>query len=100
QPVSVPETAQANAAAGACVLFLVAPEGGLRAVHGIEEAEAVDGVEWVRAYRRSGHVFVPLRRGPDRAAATLAVGHDAEDALARARRAAASVRFEVDAHAS
>ena len=56
--------------------------------------------QWVRAYRRSGHVFVPLRRGPDRAGAILAVGDDAQDALARARRAAASVRFEVDAHPS
>ena len=28
---------------GACVLFLVAPEGELRAVEGVEEAEAVEG---------------------------------------------------------
>ena len=59
---------------GACVRFLVAPEGELAAVRGIEEAEAVDGVQWARVYRRPGHRFGPLRLGPDRAGAVLAVG--------------------------
>ena len=83
--------------AGACVLFLVAPEGELRAVHGLEEARAVAGVRWVRVYRRPGWRFGPLRRGPDRAGAILAVGENREDALERARRAAQAVRFEIDA---
>ena len=50
-------------AGGACVLFLVAPEGVLRETVGIDEAEAVEGVEWVRAYRQPGWHFGPLRRG-------------------------------------
>jgi biotin carboxylase len=83
------------AGGGACVVFLVAPEGRLVATHGVEEARAGDGVLDVLVYRRPGHVFGPLRRGPDRAGAIIAVGGSRDEALARGRRAAASVRFEV-----
>ena len=82
-----------------CVVFLVPPEGVLRAVHGVDDAEAVEGVRWVRVYRRPGWRFGRLLRGADRAGAILAVGSDRDDALARARRAAEAVRFEVDADA-
>jgi biotin carboxylase len=85
---------------GACVVFLVAPVGTLRAVHGLDKAEAVDGVRWVRVYRGPGWEFGPLRRGADRAGAILTVGRDRDDALVRARRAAEAVRFEVDANPS
>jgi biotin carboxylase len=88
-----------DAVGGACVLFLVAPEGVLRQTTGVEEAEAVESVEWVRTYRQPGWEFGPLRRGADRAGAVLAIGDDAEAALARARRAAQAVRFLVDAPA-
>jgi biotin carboxylase len=80
---------------GACVVFLVAPEGELVVTHGVEEAQAAEGVLDVLPYRRPGHVFGPLRRGPDRAGAVLAVGESRDDALANARRAAGLVRFEV-----
>jgi biotin carboxylase len=85
--------------AGACVVFLVPPTGCLLAVEGVEQAEAVDRVEWVRSYRRPGHVFGPLRRGSDRAGAVLATGESRDEALMRARRAADAVRFRVDADA-
>jgi biotin carboxylase len=84
-------------AGGACVLFLVAPPGILQAVEGLEDAAALPGVRWVRSYRPPGWQFGPLRRGADRAGAVLAVGNDRDDALARARRAVAAVRFVVDA---
>jgi biotin carboxylase len=80
---------------GACVRFLVAREGTLDAVRGIEEAEAVEGVRWAQAYRRPGHVFGPLRIGSDRAGALLAVGATRDEALARAADAAARIRFDV-----
>jgi biotin carboxylase len=83
---------------GACILFLVAPEGVLRTTEGVAAAKAVEGVEWVRTYRRPGWRFGPLRRGADRAGAILATGDDRADALARARRAAEAVRFLVDAN--
>ena len=84
---------------GVCTLFLVAPEGELRAIDGVEDARGVDGVEWVRTYRQPGWRFGPLLRGADRAGAILAVGDDGADAMARARRAAQAVRFQVDAPA-
>ncbi|MDX6493099.1 MAG: hypothetical protein QOH02_1034 [Gaiellaceae bacterium] len=74
--------------------FLVARAGALQSVSGVEEAEAIDGVEYVRVYRRPGERIEPLRRGPDRAGAILAVGDTREEALDRAERAAALVRFE------
>lgn len=88
------------AVGGACVLFLVAPGGVLRGVEGVEEAEALPGIEWVRLYRMPGWCFGPLRHGADRAGAMLAVGDDRDDALARARRAAQALRFLVDADAA
>ncbi len=84
-------------AGGACVLFLVAPEGVLREVEGVEAALEIEGVEWVRTYRQPGWRFGALRRGADRAGAILVTGSDRDDALARARRAAETVRFVVDA---
>jgi hypothetical protein len=42
-------------------------------------------------------VFGPLRRGADRAGAILAVGDNAEDALAAADEAARLIRFDVAA---
>jgi hypothetical protein len=86
-------------AGGAAIAFLVPPSGRLVAVGGADEAEAGDGVEWVRVYHRPGHLFGELRRGADRAGAVLATGADRAAALARARRAADAVRFRVDADA-
>ena len=88
------EPTPATRAGGACVRFLVAPPGELRDVHGVDEAERVDGVLDVRVYRRRGHVFGPLLRGADRAGAVLAVGETRDGALERAARAAALVRLE------
>ena len=86
---------QGSLAGGACVLFLVAPEGELVSVEGVAEAVSAEGVAEVRVYRRPGHVFGPLVRGADRAGAILATGESRDDALARARRAAAALRFIV-----
>lgn len=90
----------ASPTGGACVVFLVAPEGVLIETSGLAEAEAVEGVEWVRTYRRPGWRFGPVRRGADRAGAILTTGADRGDALARARQAAQAVRFLVDANPS
>ena len=84
---------------GACVRFLVAPEGELREVSGLEEAFALEGIRGIRVYRRPGHRFGELRRGSDRAGAILADGDSREEALKRADRAQAMIRFEVDVEA-
>jgi len=88
---------RAGGVGGACVLFLVAPPGELREVTGLGLAAGVEGVRWVRIYRRPGWRFGPLERGADRAGAVLAVGASPDEALERARRAAEAVRFHVDA---
>jgi biotin carboxylase len=78
---------------GACVVFLVAPAGELRAVEGRERAHASEGVLDVRLYREPGHAFGPLLRGSDRAGAVIAVGGSRDEALARARAAVNEIRF-------
>ena len=80
---------------GACVRFLVPPEGLLATVSGIDEAGQVDGVVEARVYRRPGHQFGRFERGADRAGFVLAKGDSKADALARADRAAALIRFEM-----
>jgi len=95
KPVRVPEPAPAG---GACVRFLVPPEGELTALAGIDEARGAPGVVDARVYRRPGWVFGPLLRGADRAGFVLATGSSRDDALANAGRAADLIRFEtVDA---
>jgi biotin carboxylase len=78
---------------GASTVFLTAEPGELEAVEGIEEAEAMDGVLRVRVYRRPGFSVGELRHGADRLGAVQAVGGSRDEALERARAAAALVRF-------
>jgi biotin carboxylase len=89
--VEVPE---AQPIGGACVRFLVPPEGELSGVEGIDDALAVEGVLDARVYRRPGWRFGPFRRGADRAGFVLARGDSRDDALARADKAAALIRLE------
>ena len=70
-------------AGGACIRFL----DGAGEAEGLDEAESVPGIEWVRVYS-----------GSDRAGAVLATGSSAAEALSRATRAAECVRFRA-AHA-
>ena len=97
-PVRVPP---ARPVGGACVRFLVPPEGTLEQVTGVDEALAADGVVDVGVYRPPGHVFGPFRTGSDRAGFVIARGDSRDDALARATRAGQRIRFvTVDATAS
>jgi biotin carboxylase len=91
-----PPLFEPNAAGGGVTRFLVPPVGELRTVEGVEEAEALPGVERVRIYRRPGHRFGELRVGADRAGAVLVVGASREEALERAAAATAAIRFVVD----
>src|SRR5436190_8307187 len=93
QPVPGEALRPVAAAGGAVVRFLVPQPGELREVVGVEEAEAVPGIGWVRVYRTPGAVLGPLRRGSDRVGAVLAVGETRDEALERADRAADCVRL-------
>jgi biotin carboxylase len=78
---------------GACVRFLVPPEGVLREVSGVDAAMEVDGVVDAGVYRAPGYRFGPFRRGSDRAGFVLARGDSRDDALARAAAGAECIRF-------
>jgi biotin carboxylase len=93
-PVPAGSLAPVAKVGGACVRFLVPRPGELRRVAGVEEAHELEGIRGVRLYRRPGYRFGPFRRGGDRAGAILAVGASRDDALAKARRAAALIKFE------
>jgi biotin carboxylase len=91
EPVEIPAPKPVG---GACVRFLVAPQGTLERVEGIDGALAQEGILDARGYRRPGWIFTPLRRGADRAGFVLATGSSRNDALAKADRAAELIRFE------
>jgi biotin carboxylase len=93
EPVVVPKPSPAE---GACVRFLVPPEGELVGLEGLDEARAAEGVVDARVYRRPGWVFGPFLRGSDRAGFVLATGSSRDDALAKADRAADLIRFEAE----
>jgi len=93
EPVEEEQLRPVKRAGGACVRFLVPEPGLLEEVAGVEEAEALDGVVWVRVYPEPGAILAPLRRGSDRVGAGLAVGGSREEAVTRAGRAADYVRF-------
>jgi len=95
EPVDGEQLRPVQQAGGGCTQFLVPDPGALVEVQGLEEAQAVDGVLWVRIYPEPGAVLGPLRRGSDRAGAVLAIGLTGEEAVARAGRAADCVRFVV-----
>jgi biotin carboxylase len=93
EPVADERLRPQSAAGGAVVRFLVPEPGELQEVVGLEEAEAMPGIGWVRIYRSPGAVLGPLRRGSDRVGAVLAVGGTRAEALERAGRAADCVRL-------
>jgi cysteine synthase A len=93
EPVDGEQLRPVAAAGGGCVRFLVPEPGVLAAAEGLEEAEAVEDVVWVRIYREPGAVLGPLRRGSDRAGAVLATGSSRAEALERAGRAVGMIRF-------
>jgi biotin carboxylase len=100
EPIPDADVATRPLVGGGCVRFLVPPPGELRGVGGVAEAEAVDGVQWVRLYHRPGHRYGEFRLGADRAGAVLAVGADADEALTRADEAGSRLRWDtVDSEA-
>ena len=98
EPVEADALVSEPRAGGAATVFLTADPGELEAVEGLEDAEAAPGVIRVRAYRRPGFVVEEFRRGSDRVGAVQAVGSSRDEALDRARSAAALIRFRT-AHA-
>jgi biotin carboxylase len=102
EPIPAHALTPVEPAEGAVTRFLTAEAGELKAVEGVEEALAIEGVSRVRVYRAPGWRFGPLRVGADRAGAVQAVGDSREQALERAAAAAERIRLvtaDVDAKA-
>jgi biotin carboxylase len=78
---------------GACVRFLVPPEGELLAVEGLSDAFREPGVVDAGVYRRPGWAFGPFRSGADRAGYVIAEGGSRDEAVERAARAGERIRF-------
>jgi biotin carboxylase len=74
-------------AGGAVTRFLVASPGLFAGV------EVPEGLEHARIYREPGYVFLPLRRGADRAGAVLVTADSRDEAVAKADEAANRIRF-------
>jgi biotin carboxylase len=74
-------------AGGAVTRFLVAPPAAFAGV------EVPEGLEHARIYREPGYVFLPLRRGADRAGAVLVTADSRDEAVAKADEAANRIRF-------
>lgn len=86
----------ARAGRGAAIRFGAAEPGVVRAVHGEEEAAAVEGVFAAVVTAKEGSVAAPVTSGFDRTVHILATGADGPQAAAAAEKAAALVRIETE----
>ncbi|MDI5971051.1 ATP-grasp domain-containing protein [Streptomyces sp. SL13] len=84
----------ARAGCGAAIRFGAAEPGVVRAVHGTQEAAAVEGVFAAVVTAKKGSVAGPVTSGFDRTVHILATGADGPQAAAAAEKAAALVRIE------
>jgi biotin carboxylase len=78
------------------LVFPSAPQGILRAVRGLDEARAVEGVSDIALYLAPGDRIAELRSGVDRLGHVIANGDDRDEATARARLAESLLDFDVD----
>ncbi|CED91461.1 ATP-grasp domain-containing protein [Actinomyces succiniciruminis] len=87
----------ASSGRAAAIRFLTAPEGVLRAFHGVEEARAVPGVDAVITLAQPGEAIAPLHSSTDRLGVVVASAPDRVTAVAACERARDLIRIEVDA---
>jgi biotin carboxylase len=86
----------APAHGGAIAKFLVARPGRVRAVHGLQQARALDGVDDAEVFVPVGGRVMPLTDAAKRAAYVLAHGTTREQAMSRADAALATIRIETE----
>lgn len=81
---------------GAIAKFLVAPPGKVRAVRGLDEARALEGVVDAQVFVPVGSRVLPLTDSAKRAGYVLARGAGRDEATARADAALARVRIDTE----
>lgn len=79
----------------AAIRFLTAPEGVLRAFHGVEQARAVPGVDAVITLAQPGEAITPLHSSTDRLGVVVASAPDRATAVATCEQARDLIRIEV-----
>jgi biotin carboxylase len=83
---------------GAAIAFAQSAEYGLvKAIHGVDAARAMPGVIRVDRIPASGTMVYPVSNRAHRLAYAIAVGETADEARARAARAAGALRLELTA---
>jgi len=82
---------------GAVAKFLVARPGHVRAIRGLSEARAMDGIDDAEAFVPVGGIVMPLTDSAKRAGYVLAHGSTRAEAIARADAALARMRIDTDA---
>lgn len=78
------------------IRFIQAPPGTVRAVHGFEQASAVESVFYAGPTVKPGDVVAPLACSWDRVGHVVTVADDGPDAIRRAEQAAALVTYDID----
>jgi biotin carboxylase len=78
--------------------FLVARPGAVRAVAGLAEARAVEGVDEAEVFVPAGGRVLPLTDSAKRAAYVLSHGSTRDEATARADQALAHIRIDTEAN--
>lgn len=86
----------APAHGGAIAKFLVARPGPVRAVRGLDEARALDGVDDAEVFVPVGGRVLPLTDSAKRAAYVLSHGATRDEATARADAALARIRIDTE----
>jgi biotin carboxylase len=82
---------------GAVAKFLVARPGVVRAVRGVPEARALEGIDDAQVFVSTGGHVLPLTDSAKRAAYVLAHGETRDQAMARADAALAHIGIETEA---
>lgn len=80
---------------GACIRFVATPPGRLRAVRGLETAEAMPGVREVGLLVQPGQRLNSIESSLDRRAFVVAAAEDAESARDAATAAAATIELDI-----
>ncbi|WP_158247697.1 ATP-grasp domain-containing protein [Actinomyces qiguomingii] len=80
----------------AAIRFLTAPEGVLRAFHGLDRARGVEGVDAVITLAQPGETITPLHSSTDRLGVVVASGPDRASAITACEQARDLITIEVD----
>lgn len=80
---------------GAAIRFFLPPHGTINAIHGVDTAYALDGVQEISFTKQVGDASVPLSSGADRVGYVIAQGNTPKQAGDRCDQALHTVKFTI-----